>query len=106
MLHLQLRHTPMPARRSAADNIIDTATLRPLTRVALHEALRERGRSQAVRAGRRRPLRTLVTGHSRESGRNKAAGSLAASSWRLHTLLRIEPARFTLLSRDGAIVTG
>ena len=43
MLHLQLRHHAHALRAGQRpDNIIDTATLRPLTRVALHEALRER----------------------------------------------------------------
>ena len=43
MLHLQLRHHAHALRLDQRpDNIIDTATLRPLTRVALHEALRER----------------------------------------------------------------
>ena len=42
MLHLQLRHHAHAIRAGRRpDNIIDTATLRPLTRVALHEALRE-----------------------------------------------------------------
>ena len=42
MLHLQLRHHAHAIRAGRApDNIIDTSTLRPLTRVALHEALRE-----------------------------------------------------------------
>jgi CBS domain-containing protein len=43
MLHLQLRHHAHALRAGQQpDNIIDTTTLRPLTRVALHEALRER----------------------------------------------------------------
>ena len=43
MLHLQLRHHAHALRLDQRpDNIIDTATLRPLTRVALHEALREK----------------------------------------------------------------
>jgi len=43
MMHLQLRHHAHALRAGQSpDNIIDTATLRPLTRVALHEALRER----------------------------------------------------------------
>ena len=43
MMHLQLRHHAHALRAGQRpDNIIDTATLRPLTRVALHEALRER----------------------------------------------------------------
>jgi CBS domain-containing protein len=43
MLHLQLRHHAHALRAGRQpDNIIDTTTLRPLTRVALHEALRER----------------------------------------------------------------
>ena len=43
MLHLQLRHHAHAVRAGQSpDNIVDTATLRPLTRVALHEALRER----------------------------------------------------------------
>ena len=42
MSHLQLRHHAHAIRAGRRpDNIIDTATLRPLTRVALHEALRE-----------------------------------------------------------------
>jgi CBS domain-containing protein len=42
MLHLQLRHHAHAIRAGRRpDNIIDTSTLRPLTRVALHEALRE-----------------------------------------------------------------
>jgi len=42
MLYLQLRHHAHAIRAGRRpDNIIDTATLRPLTRVALHEALRE-----------------------------------------------------------------
>ena len=42
MLYLQLRHHANAIRAGRRpDNIIDTATLRPLTRVALHEALRE-----------------------------------------------------------------
>ena len=43
MMHLQLRHHAHALRAGQRPaNIIDTATLRPLTRVALHEALRER----------------------------------------------------------------
>jgi len=43
MMHLQLRHHAHALRLGQSpDNIIDTATLRPLTRVALQEALRER----------------------------------------------------------------
>jgi CBS domain-containing protein len=42
MLHLQLRHHAHAIRAGRRpDNMIDTSTLRPLTRVALHEALRE-----------------------------------------------------------------
>jgi CBS domain-containing protein len=42
MLHLQLRHHAHAIRAGQRpDNIIDTSTLRPLTKVALHEALRE-----------------------------------------------------------------
>lgn len=42
MSHLQLRHHAHALRAGhSPDNIIDTSTLRPLTRVALHEALRE-----------------------------------------------------------------
>ena len=42
MQHLQLRHHAHAVRAGRRpDNIIDTATLRPLTRVALQEALRE-----------------------------------------------------------------
>jgi len=42
MSYLQLRHHAHAIRAGRRpDNIIDTATLRPLTRVALHEALRE-----------------------------------------------------------------
>jgi CBS domain-containing protein len=43
MMHLQLRHHAHAVRAGQSpDNVIDTATLRPLDRVALHEALRER----------------------------------------------------------------
>jgi CBS domain-containing protein len=42
MSHLQLRHHAHALRAGQRpDNILDTSTLRPLTRVALHEALRE-----------------------------------------------------------------
>jgi hypothetical protein len=42
MLHLQLRHHAHAIRAGRSpDNVIDTATLRPLTRATLHEALRE-----------------------------------------------------------------
>ena len=43
MMHLQLRHHAHALRSGRRpDNVIDTSTLRPLTRAALHEALRER----------------------------------------------------------------
>jgi CBS domain-containing protein len=43
LMHLQLRHHAHALRAGQRpDNVIDTSTLRPLTRAALHEALRER----------------------------------------------------------------
>ena len=57
IMHLQLRHHAHALRAGQSpDNIIDTATLRPLTRVALHEALRERA------AAPKRFLRPAVAG--------------------------------------------
>ena len=60
MFHLPLRHHAHAMRAGQRpDNIIDTATLRPLTRATLHEALRESCGSEAVPAARRCSLKPL-----------------------------------------------